>query len=140
MKRALCLSLMLLLVPDLAAAQMNFEGLDLGGKKKKKKDDKKDDKKKEDEKKKDEGSSGSSSEVKMPEGGLDLTKPVESGKKDDKKGTAPTMSFEGVDVSGNAADRQKLDAAVKEFKNENYELAAMQSYDLMNDPKMASLA
>lgn len=132
MTRALVLLSSLMLAAP-AVAQMNFEGLDLGGKKKKKKDPK-DDKKKDPDDKKD----GSSSEVKIPEGGLDLTKPPD---KDDKKtGSSPTMSFEGVDVSGKAADRQKLDAAVKEFKNENYEAAAIASYDLMNDPKMAALA
>src|SRR5438876_7983719 len=95
-----------LLVATPALAQMNFEGLDLGGKKKKKKEEKKEEKKKEE---------GSSSEVKIPAGGVDLTKPPEKEEKP-VKGNAPTMSFEGVDVSGKAADRQKLDAAVREFK------------------------
>src|SRR5438105_2899787 len=119
-----------LLVATPALAQMNFEGLDLGGKKKKKKEEKKKEEKKEKEE-------GGSNEVKMPEGGLDLTKPPE--KEEKSRGNAPTMSFEGVDVSGKAADRQKLDAAVREFKDESYELAALHSYDLMQDPKMAGL-
>ena len=131
MTRALVLLSSLLLAAP-AVAQMNFEGLDLGGKKKKKPP--KEDKKKDPDEKKD----NSSSEVKIPEGGLDLTKPPD--KEDKKTGSSPTMSFEGVDVSGKAADRQKLDAAVKEFKNENYEAAAIASYELMNDPKMAALA
>ncbi len=131
-KTIIVLSALLIAAP--ASAQMNFEGLDLGGKKAKKK--KTDDKKKDPDEKKDKD--GSSSEVKIPEGGVDLTKQPE---KDDKKGgSSPTMSFEGVDVSGKTADRQKLDAALKEFKNENYEQAAIASYDLMNDPKMAALA
>lgn len=129
MKHAIVIMLSLSIAAP-ALAQMNFEGLDLGGKKAKKK---KDPDKKKDPEKKDE-----SNEVKIPEGGLDLTK--DPAKDDKKGGTSPTMSFEGVDVSGKAADRQKLDAAVKEFKNDNYEAAAIASYDLMNDPKMASLA
>jgi hypothetical protein len=133
MKHAIAVSLSLLIASP-ALAQMNFEGLDLGGKKSKKKKDKDAEKKKEPDKKSDEGGS---SEVKMPEGGLDLTKPVD---KPEKKGSSPTMSFEGVDVSGKAADRQKLEAAVKEFKNDNYEQAALASWDLINDPKMAGLA
>ncbi|MBK7861705.1 MAG: adventurous gliding motility protein GltC [Archangiaceae bacterium] len=137
MKRAIAVALSLLIASP-ALAQMSFEGLDLGGKKaKKKKADP--EKKKEPEKKPDDGDS---SEVKMPAEGLDLTKPPEKTEKNEKKGgaAAPTMSFEGVDVSGKAADRQKLDAAVKEFKNDNYERAAIAAYELMNDPKMAGLA
>jgi hypothetical protein len=135
MKRALVLMSVLMLAAP-ASAQMNFEGLDLGGKKKKKP---KPDKDNGDKKKDPDKDSGGSSEVKIPEGGLDLTKQPE---KDDKKsgGSSPTMSFEGVDVSGKAADRQKLDAAVKEFKNDNYEQAAIAAYELMQDPKMAALA
>src|SRR5687767_13911933 len=133
MTRALVLLSSLMLAAP-ASAQMNFEGLDLGGKNKKKQPPKEAKKKDPDEKK----ATGSSSEVKIPEGGLDLTKPPD--KEDKKAGSSPTMSFEGVDVSGKAADRQKLDAAVKEFKNENYEAAAIASYELMNDPKMAALA
>jgi len=136
MKRTIMLLMLSLSIAAPASAQMNFEGLDLGGKKKKKKDN--DDKKKKDPDEKKEG--GSSSEVKIPEGGVDLTKQPDKDDKKDKGGSSPTMSFEGVDVSGKTADRQKLDAAVKEFKNENYEAAAIASYDLMNDPKMAALA
>jgi tetratricopeptide (TPR) repeat protein len=121
-----------------AHAQMNFEGLDLGGKKKKKDEKKKDEKKKDD--KKDEKKDGSPA---LPEGGVDLTKPVDdkgTAKKDDKKGgTAPGMSFDAVDVSGKTADRQRLDAALNQFKDEKYEESALSAYELMNDPKMAGL-
>jgi tetratricopeptide (TPR) repeat protein len=121
----------------LAHAQMNFEGLDLGKKKKKKttpkpdekKDDKKDDK----------------TAVPLPEGGLDLsqpdkdTRPEATGKKTDTK-AAPTMSFDAVDVSGKSGDRQKLDVATNQFKNEQYAEAAITSSELMNDPKYAGIA
>jgi len=119
--------------PLVAHAQMNFEGLDLGSKKKKKKATGKKDEKKEEDK----------DAVPMPEGGLDLSQPepkadAKPEKKDPK--AAPTMSFEAVDVSGKSGDRQKLDVAAAQFKEEKYELAAMTSSDLMNDPKFAALA
>lgn len=125
-----------------AHAQMNFEGLDLGGKKKKgdKKKDKKDEKKKKDNgEKKEEGGAA------LPEGGLDLSKPADdkTAKPEEKKkegGTAPGMSFDAVDVSGKTADRQRLDVALSEFKDERYEQAALTAYELMNDPKMAGLS
>jgi len=50
---------------------------------------------------------------------------------------APTMSFEAIDVSGKTAQRQKLDIAVRLFKEQHYEDAALASYDLMQDPKLA---
>ena len=122
-----------------AHAQMNFEGLDLGGKKKKKDEKKKDEKKKDE--KKDEKKDGSPA---LPEGGVDLSKPADdkgTAKKDDKKGgTAPGMSFDAVDVSGKTGDRQRLDAALNQFKDEKYEDSALSAYELMNDPKMAGLA
>ncbi|HEY1087556.1 MAG TPA: hypothetical protein VGE37_07675, partial [Archangium sp.] len=135
--------LALALITALAApawAQMNFEGLDLGGKKKKKpaggkkkNDDKKDDKK--DEKKDTNGGTG---EVPLPEGGLDLSKPVAEEKKDTKP--APTMSFEAVDVSGKTGDRQKMDAAITQFKNDQFEPAALAFAEMSQDPNMAGLA
>lgn len=121
-----------------AAAQMNFEGLDLGGKKKggKKggKGNKKDDKK--DEKKEEKGNG----EVPLPEGGLDLSKPVETAK-DPKKDNKPaaTMSFDAVDVSGKTADRQKMEAAITQFKNDAFEPAAIAFFDISQDPAMAGL-
>ncbi len=123
--RAVLLGLVVVLTPAIAWPQMNFEGLDLGNKKKKKKKATTDDTGTK--------TDGSSSEVKIPEGGLDLSKPAD-------KGSSPAMSFDAVDVSGKGADRQRLDAALKEFKAENYETAALQSFDLMQDPKMAGLA
>ncbi len=142
LSRALVVGALLAFVaPSFAFAQMNFEGLDLGGKKKKPK--KKDEKKKDGDKKDEE-----KGDVPMPEGGLDLSggdtgataKPDETpAKKKDVK-AAPTMSFEAVDVSGKSGDRQKLDAAADMFKAEKYDQAAMASSDLMNDPKFAALA
>ncbi|MFT3841979.1 MAG: adventurous gliding motility protein GltC [Myxococcaceae bacterium] len=125
-------------VPEVAVAQMNFEGLDLNKKKKKKK--KADDTKKDDTKKDDSSGTGDTA-VPLPAEGLDLTKTGKDDKKDEKKpaGTAATMTFDTVDVAGKTADRQKLDAASNEFRNENYEAAALQSYDIMTDPKYAGL-
>ena len=117
-----------------AFAQMNFEGLDLGGKKKKAKTRPPPPKKEE---KKDEGA------VPMPEGGLDLTDTKPDPRPDKKSGevkSAPTMSFDAVDVSGKSGDRQKLDVATNQFKDEKYDLAALTASELMNDPKMAGLA
>ncbi|MHB8872136.1 MAG: adventurous gliding motility protein GltC [Myxococcaceae bacterium] len=115
-----------------AHAQMNFEGLDLGGGTKKKKK-----KKVPDEKKPDEGT-----EAPLPEGGLDLTKPsgetAEKKKKIEDK-PAPTMSFDAVDVSGKSSERQKLDVALSQFKAEAYDQSALTSHELMQDPKLAAL-
>lgn len=69
--------------------------------------------------------------------GLDLTQP-EPPKQETK--TAPTMSFDAVDVSGKTADRQRLDIANGQFKSKKYELAALTAFELLQDPKMAELA
>lgn len=128
--------LALLVVAGLAApsyAQMNFEGLDLGGSKKKKKPAPKKEKKEE---KKEEKGTG---EVPLPEGGLDLSKPAVVEEKKDTK-PAPTMSFDAVDVSGKTGDRQKMDAAITQFKNDQFEPAALAFADMSQDPNMAGLA
>jgi hypothetical protein len=52
---------------------------------------------------------------------------------------APTMSFEAVDVSGKTAERQRLEVAVRQFKEERYQEAALTAYELMQDPKLAEL-
>ncbi len=52
---------------------------------------------------------------------------------------APTMTFEAIDVSGKTAERQKLDIAVRLFKEQHYEDAALTSYDLMQDQKLAEM-
>jgi hypothetical protein len=52
---------------------------------------------------------------------------------------APTMTFEAVDVSGKTAERQKLDVALRQFKDEHYDQSATSSYELMQDPKLAEL-
>ncbi|WP_163996809.1 adventurous gliding motility protein GltC [Pyxidicoccus caerfyrddinensis] len=64
--------------------------------------------------------------------GLDLTQEA-------PKQTAPTMSFDAVDVSGKTADRQRLDIAVNLFKNDEYEKAAMSAHELLADAKLAGL-
>ena len=73
-------------------------------------------------------------------GKLDLPMPPPPPGSAGKGQNAPTMSFEGVDVSGKGADRQRLDAAVQQFKDKQYEQASLASWELMNDPKMSGLA
>lgn len=129
--------LVVMVVAGLAApsfAQMNFEGLDLGGSKKKKKP--KADPKKKDEKKPEEKPNG---EVPMPEGGLDLSKPIAEPEKGKDTKPAATMSFDAVDVSGKTGDRQKMDAAITQFKNDAFEPAALAFSDMSQDPAMAGL-
>jgi tetratricopeptide (TPR) repeat protein len=53
--------------------------------------------------------------------------------------TAPTMSFDAVDVSGKSGDRQRLDVAVSLFKNDEYDKAAMSAFEMIQDPKLAGL-
>ena len=81
--------------------------------------------------------------------GLDLTTPAPPPAKTDlpmpppppsKKGTAPTTTFEALDVSGRTADRQRLEAANASFQRGEYDKAALAAWELMNDPKMAPLA
>ena len=139
---ALRLLVAALFVTIAAPAQAQFEGLDLGPRKQKKKkktppssDVKKDEPSKKDEpaakkdepapKKKDEGSAGRE---------LDL-----SGAPEPKRGGAPTMSFEALDVSGKTGDRQRLDAAIGEFKAESFEPAALAFFEMSQDPKMLGL-
>ena len=57
-----------------------------------------------------------------------------------KKGTAPTTTFEALDVTGRTADRQRLEAANASFNRGEYDKAALAAWELMNDPKMAPLA
>jgi hypothetical protein len=66
--------------------------------------------------------------------GLDLTAETPSAPK-----AAPTMSFDAVDVSGKSGDRQRLDVAISLFKNEEYDKAAMSSFEMLQDPKLAGL-
>lgn len=84
--------------------------------------------------------SGSAAPAAKPEEGglgLDLTAPTAPPKPEK---TAPTMSFDAVDVSGKSADRQRLEIAIGQFKNKQYELAALSSFELLQDKKMAELA
>ncbi|AKJ05660.1 hypothetical protein ATI61_102717 [Archangium gephyra] len=66
--------------------------------------------------------------------GLDLTAETPATPK-----AAPTMSFDAVDVSGKSGDRQRLDVAISLFKNEEYEKAAMSSFEMLQDAKLAGL-
>jgi tetratricopeptide (TPR) repeat protein len=69
-----------------------------------------------------------------PSMGLDLTAETPAAPK-----AAPTMSFDAVDVSGKSGDRQRLDVAISLFKNEEYEKAAMSSFEMLQDAKLAGL-
>ena len=52
---------------------------------------------------------------------------------------AATLTFDAVDLTGKSAERQRLDVAVQQFKQQQYELAAMTAYELMRDPKLVGL-
>ncbi|HEY0092880.1 MAG TPA: adventurous gliding motility protein GltC, partial [Archangium sp.] len=69
-----------------------------------------------------------------PSMGLDLTADTPAPTQ-----TAPTMSFDAVDVSGKSGDRQRLDVAVSLFKNDEYDKAAMSAFEMIQDPKLAGL-
>lgn len=56
-----------------------------------------------------------------------------------KQPAAPLMTFDAVDVSGKSAERQRLEAAIKLFKEEAYESAALGLADVLRDPKMGEL-
>jgi tetratricopeptide (TPR) repeat protein len=81
--------------------------------------------------------------------GLDLSKPAPAQQAPaqpmpmppppSKKGTAPTTTFEALDVTGRTADRQRLEAANASFNRGEYDKAALAAWELMNDPKMAPL-
>jgi hypothetical protein len=82
-----------------------------------------------------------------PSGGLDLTKESSPGL-DLTQETSPGLDLTqdtgnapgfGLDVSGNAEARQKLDIAVSLFKNDEYDKAAMAAFEVAQDPKLAAL-
>ena len=58
---------------------------------------------------------------------------------DTKKPAGGAMTFDAVDVSGNNADRAKLDVAVSLFKNDQYEQAAMAGYEILKDLNLSGL-
>ncbi len=74
-----------------------------------------------------------------PKAARDLPMPPPPGAGAKKAGTAPTTTFEALDVTGKTADRQRLDAANAQFLAKEYENAALAAWDLINDPKMAPL-
>ena len=74
-----------------------------------------------------------------PKSAKDLPMPPPPGAGAGKKATAPTTTFEALDVTGKTADRQRLEAANAQFLAKEYEKAALAAWDLINDPKMAPL-
>ncbi len=50
------------------------------------------------------------------------------------------MSFDAVDVSGKTGDRQRMDAAITQFKDEAFEPASLAFFEISQDPKMAALS
>ncbi len=74
-----------------------------------------------------------------PKSAKDLPMPPPPGAGSGKKKTAPTTTFEALDVTGKTADRQRLEAANAQFLAKEYEKAALAAWDLINDPKMAPL-
>jgi tetratricopeptide (TPR) repeat protein len=133
-------SLLILSISLPAAAQ--FQGIDLGGKKKAKKV-----KKITKMSTTKEAETEAAPEV-VPEA---ATKPAPAPaadvveKKVEKKiepgdgKTAPTMSLDAVEVSGKTADRQRMDAAIGQFKGDQFESAAIAFFDISQDPALAGL-
>ncbi len=54
--------------------------------------------------------------------------------KSEQPAQAPTLSFEGLDVEGQTADRQKLEAATRLFQEGGFEAAALGFNEILNDP------
>ncbi|HXX31544.1 MAG TPA: adventurous gliding motility protein GltC [Myxococcaceae bacterium] len=73
-----------------------------------------------------------------PKSAKDLPMPPPPGAGAGKK-TAPTTSFEALDVTGKTADRQRLEAANALFLAKEYDKAALAAWELVSDPKMAPL-
>src|SRR5216683_197654 len=127
-----------------ASAQTSFEGLDLSSQSKsKKKNRKKDTRKKRAHLKSTDDASEhrqrhSKRRTRKKQDAAIVTVPARE--------TAPapvspaaTLTSEAVDLTGKSAERQKLDVAVQQFKQEQYELAAMTAHQLMRDPKLLGL-
>src|SRR5215472_5749029 len=64
--------------------------------------------------------------------GLDLSAPppAQAPLPPSKKGTAPTTTFEALDVTGRTADRQRLEAANASFNRGEYDKAALAAWEL----------
>lgn len=123
-----------------AHALKGFEGLDFGSKAKKKA--------KKSKRNSANHSSDTSSpdeeetrpEKSAPESSNDATKGPANTNSTEKKASASGMSFDALDVSGKTGDRQKLDAIVSLFKDEQYEQSALAAYEIIQDPKLAAIS
>lgn len=131
-RTALRLLLPLLLAGLASPVYAQFEGLDLGPRKQKTK-----------KKKKKAGTDTAAEEPATKKADaaeaplkkeVDLAPAVEPKKPEVR--AAPTMSFDAVDVSGKSGDRQRVDAAIGDFKAESFEAAALAFFDITQDPKM----
>ncbi len=106
-------------------SQLSFEGLDLSDESPPKDKDKNtpENKKQPTRRKRKTPSGGSSRAPASPE----------------KEKSAPVMTFDAVDVSGKSAERQRLEAAIKVFNDENYQTAAIAFHEILKDSRMAGL-
>ncbi len=114
----------LLLAPVSASAQISFEGLDLSDPVEQKKPAPKAPAKKAAPKKRAAAKKTAPAKKAAPQKAASAPAVQKA---------APTMSFEGFDVTGKTADRQKLDAALALFKEQNYEAAALGFQEILND-------
>jgi outer membrane protein assembly factor BamD (BamD/ComL family) len=128
---ALAVPSVVALVPAPASAQMTFEGLDLSD----------DDAQKPAKSKKKKTGKAKAPPAETapvpaaPEAATPAAPAAEAAKPAEKP--APTMSFEGLDVTGKTADRQKLEAAMRLFDDKNYEAASLAFQGILEDPNAA---
>ena len=120
-------------------AQAQFEGLDLGPKKQKKKKKTQPSEPKKEEPTKKEAPAATKDEPapKKKDEGKELD--LSGGTPAPKRGGGAAMSFDAVDVSGKTGDRQRIDAAIAQFKAEDFESAVLAFFEMSQDPKMPGL-
>lgn len=119
-------------------AQAQFEGLDLGPKKQKKKKKTQPSEPKKEEPAKKEAPAATKEEPapKKKDEGRELDLSGGTPTPAPKRGGGAAMSFEALDVSGKTGDRQRLEAAIAQFKAEDFESAVLAFFEMSQDPKM----